>query len=78
MYLIRNHLYMNRLSKEEGVKKAVDVCSKAYSIIPQENFITCEELWELLYESDEYIILVDARDDIERNVSKIQGSISYV
>ena len=69
---------MNRLSKEEGVKKAIDVCSKAYSIIPQENFITCEELWELLYESDEYIILVDARDDVERNVSKIQGSISYV
>ena len=60
------------------MKKAIDVCSKAYSIIPQENFITCKELQKILYESDEYIILVDARDDVERNVSKIQGSISYV
>lgn len=51
---------------------------KATSDIPKENIVTCEELWRLLNESDEYVLLVDARDDVERNVSTIQGSISYV
>lgn len=43
-----------------------------------DNLITCEELWKLMHESDEYIILVDTRSSVEMNVSKIKGAISYV
>lgn len=70
--------HISRLSKEDELQKVDEGSAKATSDIPKENILTCEELWRLLNESDEYVLLVDARDDVERNVSTIQGSISYV
>lgn len=70
--------YISRLSNEDELQKFDEGSAKATSDIPKENIVTCEELWRLLNESDEYVLLVDARDDVERNVSTIQGSISYV
>lgn len=46
--------------------------------LPPENVIHCEELWKLMNESEEYILLVDTRSDEEINVSRITGAISYV
>lgn len=46
--------------------------------LPPESVIHCEELWRLMTESDEYILLVDTRSDEEINVSRIKGAISYV
>lgn len=46
--------------------------------VPPENQLSPSDLWDLLHNSEEHVLLVDTRDPVEYNVSRIRGSISYV
>ena len=46
--------------------------------IPEERQLSPCDLLELLENSEEHILVVDTRDQVEFNVSRIRGSISYV
>ena len=63
---------------DEMVKKLKEYAAEFTKDLPKESLMSCEELWRLMNESDEYVLLVDTRSDVEMNVSKIKGSISYV
>lgn len=63
---------------DDMIKKLKEYTAEFTKDLPKENLMSCEELWRLMSESDEYILLVDTRSDVEMNVSKIKGSISYV
>lgn len=65
-------------STEEMITQLKAFASQFTKGISPDNLITCEELWKLMNESDEYILLVDTRSDVEINVSKIKGAITYV
>ena len=73
------HLLLSRCreSTDEMIMK-LRQWSSQFSEGLEDNLVTCEELWRLMNESDEYIIIVDTRSAVEMNVSKIKGSISYV
>ncbi|KNB41874.1 hypothetical protein JH06_4593 [Blastocystis sp. subtype 4] len=64
-------------STEEIVRQLKAFASQFTKGLAPENLITCEELWKLMNESDEYILLVDTRSDVEISVSKIKGAITY-
>lgn len=63
---------------EELLQKMRQYAMSFTKELPPENVIRCEELWKLMSESNEYILLVDTRSDEEINVSRITGAISYV
>ena len=63
---------------DEMVKKLKEYAAEFTKDLPKESLMSCEELWRLMNESDEYVLLVDTRSDVEMNVSKIKGAISYV
>ena len=63
---------------DEMVKKLKEYAAEFTKDLPKESLMSCEELWRLMNESDEYVLLVDTRIDVEMNVSKIKGAISYV
>ena len=65
-------------STEEIVRQLKAFAYQFTKGLAPENLITCEELWKLMNESDEYILLVDTRSDVEISVSKIKGAITYV
>ena len=65
-------------STEEMITQLKAFASQFTKGISPDNLITCEDLWKLMNESDEYILLVDTRSDVEINVSKIKGAITYV
>ena len=63
---------------EELLQKMRQYATSFTKDLPPENVIHCDELWKLMSESEEYILLVDTRSDEEINVSRITGAISYV
>ena len=63
---------------DEMVKRLKEYAAEFTKDLPKESLMSCEELWRLMNESDEYVLLVDTRSDVEMNVSKIKGAISYV
>ena len=77
MFAVHLPLSRCRESTDEMITK-LRQWSSHFSEGLEDNLVTCEELWRLMNESDEYIIIVDTRSAVEMNVSKIKGSISYV
>lgn len=63
---------------DDMIQKLKEYAAEFTKDLPKENLMSCEELWRLMNESDEYVLLVDTRSDVEMNVSKIKGAISYV